>query len=211
MRKVVIFGATGRVGVHLVRQALSLGYEVSAFVRRLPDYQIEHERFRLVWGNVLNAQAVYNAISGQDIVVSALGSRDIFQPLTLISEGSAHMLAAMEAQGVQRIVAVGGVGALLDRPGELRLYRPDFPPFLFHVSQDHVRVYDLLRRSRTYWTYVCPPNISPNEASGNYVARLDYFPETGMHQINAGDVAAFMLREALENRFVCRRVGLAGF
>jgi uncharacterized protein YbjT (DUF2867 family) len=32
--KIVVFGASGRVGQHIVEQALSKGYQVTAFVRR---------------------------------------------------------------------------------------------------------------------------------------------------------------------------------
>ncbi len=71
--KIAIFGATGKVGRHLVDQALERGDEVTAFVRdtsRLTTYR--HERLKVVEGDVLDPKGVEQAVVGTDAVLSAL-------------------------------------------------------------------------------------------------------------------------------------------
>jgi putative NADH-flavin reductase len=58
--KIAIFGATGKVGQHLVDQALERGDEVTAFVRD-PSSKLtmqRHERLKVVQGDVQNPKDV---------------------------------------------------------------------------------------------------------------------------------------------------------
>ena len=74
--KVVIFGAAGGVGAHLVELAVQAGHEVTAVSRKpmpLPAGT------RAVTADVLDADIVDRAVAGQDAVLSALGIRRVSQ------------------------------------------------------------------------------------------------------------------------------------
>ena len=75
--KLVLFGSTGGTGRELVRQALELGHEVTAFARHAPALGIAHERLRVIEGDVLRRVSVDAAIEGQSAVLSALGTRPL--------------------------------------------------------------------------------------------------------------------------------------
>lgn len=42
--KLIIFGASGKTGRHMVAQTLAAGHEVTAFVRSPEAFSLEHER-----------------------------------------------------------------------------------------------------------------------------------------------------------------------
>ena len=71
--KVVVFGASGKTGVHVVEQALAAGHDVTAFVRTPAKLTIQHPNLSVFQGDVMNAEQVDQAIAGQDAVISALG------------------------------------------------------------------------------------------------------------------------------------------
>ena len=101
--KLVVFGSTGGTGRELVRQALELGHEVTAFARHAPALGIAHERLRVIEGDVLRRGSVDAAIEGQSAVLSALGTRSLFKHITLFSQSGEGIVGSMERQGVQRL------------------------------------------------------------------------------------------------------------
>ncbi len=64
----LVVGATGGTGRELVRQALTRGHTVTAFVRNPKRLQIEHENLRIARGDVMDYASVEAAMRGQDAV-----------------------------------------------------------------------------------------------------------------------------------------------
>ena len=62
--KIVVFGASGRMGIKVVEQALEAGHLVTAFLRTPSKIAIQHPNLTLFQGDVLDAAAVENAIAG---------------------------------------------------------------------------------------------------------------------------------------------------
>jgi putative NADH-flavin reductase len=118
--KITIFEATGKVGRHLVDQALERGDEVTAFVRdtsKLTTHR--HERLKVVRGDVLDPRDVEQAVVDTDAVLSALGhtktsSKDV------LTEGTKNIVAAMNRHGVRRLVCLTEAG-VRDPKGEPKL------------------------------------------------------------------------------------------
>jgi putative NADH-flavin reductase len=73
--KVVVFGSTGGTGRQLVEQALEEGHQVTALARHPEKFPMQHEHLRIVQGDVLDSDCVVAAVSGQDAVMSALGTK----------------------------------------------------------------------------------------------------------------------------------------
>src|SRR3712207_4969917 len=108
--KIAIFGATGKVGRHLVDQALEGGDEVTAFVRDTSKLTTQwHERLKVVEGDVLDPKAVERAVLGTDAVLSALGHTKTFSK-DVLTEGTRNIVAAMKEHGVRRLVCLTGAG-----------------------------------------------------------------------------------------------------
>jgi len=81
--KLLIFGATGGTGRQLVEQALAQGHEVTAFVRNPAKMTTQHEKLRVVKGNIMDCHSVGAAVAGQDAIFSALGVRFRWQIIAI--------------------------------------------------------------------------------------------------------------------------------
>ena len=73
--KLIIFGATGTVGRLLAEQALANGDDVTVFARKPPALKPTHATWARQIGDVLDSQAVADAVRRHDAVLVALGSR----------------------------------------------------------------------------------------------------------------------------------------
>ena len=114
----------------------------------------------------------------------------------------------MEKRKVKRIVGIGGLGILQADEETLLKDTPEFPKKYKAVSEEHFKAYNHLSDSDLDWTFVCPPNIIDAEASGRFNLKADY-PAEGQFQINAGDLAEFMVTELTKNEYLNSRVGIA--
>lgn len=201
--RVLVVGATGRVGRRIVDRLRDEGHQVTGFARHVADLP---KGVEAVAGDVRNAEAVRAALNGQDAVVSALGTPPDDGVDDTLSAGLETLLSAMERTGVERIVVVAAAGVLDAPGGGLRLEAPDFPPFLRAVADQHRRAYEALAESDRTWTLVCPPNMPDSGATGRARTEPNRLPAGG-ERVTTGDVAAFVV-EALETG-VTGRVGIA--
>ena len=107
--KIVIFGASGRTGQRLISQALEQDHEVTAFARTPGKIQINHEKLRIIQGNIHDRNAVEQAAHGQDAVLCALGvNKD--DPVTALADGTRNIIRAMKYHGVRRVLNVSAAG-----------------------------------------------------------------------------------------------------
>ncbi|WP_262180500.1 NAD(P)-dependent oxidoreductase [Haloarcula laminariae] len=202
--ELLVFGAGGRVGQRLCGCAVSDGHGITAFVRdaaRAPD------GVSVVEGDVTDPGAVADAVGGHDAVCSALGPTD-GADLALFDTGIENLVAAMEASGVERLVAVAAAGILQATPGRLRLDMAGFPETERPLAAAHRAVYDRLRESALDWTLVCPPRMPDGPPTNHYRIAVDYLPEGGQ-SVSTGDVARLVYEAAVDGRHRRERVGIA--
>lgn len=201
---ILVFGATGSVGSRLLELALADGHSVTAFVR---DPDPLPGGVSAVEGDVTDADAVSRAVVGHDAVVSALGPRE-GEGTAVLTEGVANVVEAMDAAGVDRLVAVSAAGILQATPQHLRLDTPEFPVRLRDLAIAHRAAYDSVRESSLDWTLVCPPYMPEGPATNHYRTVTDYLPDGGQ-SVSAGDVAACVYELLTEDSHHHERVGIA--
>lgn len=201
--KIVIFGASGGTGRELVRQGLVEGHAVTVFVRN-PAAFTGGDRLRVVVGDARDAQAVAQAIPGQDAVLSALGGT--LGDDSLLPESMQAILAAMRQNGVKRLIVLGASGVW---PGAARRLSPVAQLFLRVVQamvlkkpfQAQRAMQMLIEASDTEWTVVQPPRLV--HAAGRGQSRVDgeALPAGGT-TIARADVASFMLAQLTSREWV---------
>ena len=211
MKKIVVFGASGRAGKYIVEYALEAGHEVRAFVRNRGSITMAHPQLTIVQGDVANATQVADAIAGADVVVSALGTNDIAtDAVNMMSNAMCLFIPAMKQHGVKRVLAIGGLGVLQADETHQLLDLPSYPEQYRNVGKGHNKVYLLLKDCGLDWTFVCCPYIPDAPRSGTYEVVKDY-PVDGKNQINTGDVADFILKEMIANQYLQTRVGISNY
>lgn len=197
MQRVIIFGASGKTGQLLAEQALEASHHVTAFVRRANAFPMSHARLRVVIGDVRNDEAVSAAIAGQDVVLSALGPTQKNDPLC--EDATRCILAGMQAHGVQRLISLSAYGASESRTHDL--YSKMVWMAVGSKMRDKERMETLIRSSPVDWTLVRPPGLTDGPRTGVYRTGSDV-PVGVLARLSRADVAEFMLREAVEKKYV---------
>lgn len=204
--RILLLGATGRVGNRILKHALADKHNVTALVRSPQKVEQRSEQLILLQGDARNAEDLLAALSGVDLVISCLGT----DGGTVLTEYTPLLIGAMQAQGVSRVVTVGTAGILQSRehPGLLRYEAPDSRRSSTRAAEEHRLAWEQLAASELSWTVVCPTYLPDGKPHGQYRIELDYLPDGGM-SISVGDTAAFTYRVALEGAYVGYRVGIA--
>lgn len=204
--KILVLGASGRVGSHMVELALKDQHEVTILVRDPDKIQQHHQQLRVIQGNVLNRQDVEQAMVNVDVVVSALntdGGNTLSASLPLILE-------AMTQQQVKRIITIGTAGILQSRvtPTILRYQSTESKQKSTFAAQEHQHVFEQLQQSDRDWTIVCPTYLPDGALTGSYRIERDFLPEGGT-QISVADTADFAYQQIFSEEFLKTRVGIA--
>jgi len=198
--KLIIFGATGTVGAHLVEQALFQGHEVTAFARKPSALEVKHKNLTRQSGDVFDPEAISQAIQGHDAVLIALGSG---RKGTVRSIGTQHVIDAMQRRGIRRLVCLSTLGAGDSYP-LLNFFwrRIMFGFFLKQAYADHQAQETLIRKSHLDWTIVRPGAFTDGPATNNY---QHGFPATSKNiktKVSRVDVANFMLRQLTDESYL---------
>jgi len=202
--KVLVLGATGGIGLELVRQAIERSYSVTAFVRspeRLKEFQ---NRIAVIQGDVLNSDELERAVEGHDAVLSGFG------PRVPISKGDANLLrdfataltTAMQHVGVCRVVVVSTAFLFKDSilPPTYLIGRM----FFAGIVTDASAMETVIRASELDWTIVRPPQLTDKPYTGKYRVREEHLPRFGFN-ISRADVADCLIK-ALENRASVKKI-----
>jgi putative NADH-flavin reductase len=206
--RVVVFGATGPTGRHLISQALAAGHEVTA-VSRDPAALPPRPGLTISTADALDPAAVEEAVSGAestpDAVLSALGTRFSRKEVRLYSDGTANIVAAMHRAGVDRLLVVSS--SVLDpqwRPSNAFFFNNVLDP-LFNrhagrtVHDDMRRMETLVSTTDLAWTLVRPSGLFDHPTITRYTRTNS--PADGLFTARA-DLAAAMLAELTENDYV---------
>ena len=195
--RLAILGATGRTGRPLVRQALADGHSVVALARTpsaLDD--LAHPDLVVLQGDATNPEDVRRVVEGADAVLLTLGhtttsSHDV------LTRAAEHVVAAMEAHGVRRVVTETGAGVADARdPSGLgpRIMRGIMGIVAKDLLRDSERHVETFRRSGLEWTAVRAPRLTNAPRTGRY--KTGYFAMGPGESVPRADVADYMLRIA---------------
>jgi len=208
--KVLILGATGSIGRHLVPQALALGHEVTALVRDPSKLEARHKRLRVVTGDALDPAAVAAAVRGQDAVIFSLGRSNHRAPTTMYSDATRILIRAMETHGVRRLVCITGIGAGDSRGHGGFLYdRIIFPWFTKETYIDKDRQEALIQDSSLDWIIVRPASFTNGPQRGN-LRVLTGLKGVTIRSISRADAAAFVLTQLRSDKYL-RKTPLVGY
>jgi putative NADH-flavin reductase len=197
--KIVVLGATGPTGRHIVGQAVSRGYDVTVLVR-LPEKATDLNGAKIVVGDARDERALRRAIKGRDAVISALGTpASPFREVTLLSTATRAIVQAMRAENVSRLVTITGVGAGDSKGhGGFLFDKLIYPLLLRKVYADKNRQEAIVKASGLDWTIV-RPSVLNNTPGHKTVRTLTDLSDFHGGTISREDVATFILDQLAYN------------
>ena len=203
--KVTIFGATGFSGQAILSEAIKQGHEVTVLVRDASKVKNRHENLRIIVGNVLDTQAVADALQHQDAVIQCLGvgGKGDGKPTTFISDATRVIIDEMQRQNVKRLIALSNVGAGDSETFQPWIFNkiilPYFMNWLRVIIDDKNRMEPIITNSHLDWTIVRCPNIVDKPAKETCNATLD---GKGLKlSITLPDLAKFMVDQLKQTAF----------
>lgn len=205
--KVLVIGATGQTGKHLVRKLLTRGDEVTAFARRPEAITEKNPRLKVVQGDARDAGSIDRAVQGQEAVLVAFGARSLKKD-DVQETLYRNLVAAMKKHGVKRVVNLSAWG--LQDPSKmnpiLRILGSGL--FLRYVFADKRRGEALLMGDGLDYVNVQPGRLLNKSARGGVRASLD---GKGLHQfMTREDLAEFMIEQLTSNTWL-RKSPLIGY
>lgn len=207
--KVLILGATGKVGRHLVKQALEQGHDVTAFVRSPEKLGPLREKLRLAKGDVLDIGSLVAATRGQDCVLCALGM-PLLNKEGLRATATANIIQAMEEVGVRRLVCLSALGT--GDSADLLPFRYKFilvPLLMRHLYADHGLQESHIRQSDLDWVIARPANFVEGKRTGEYRHGFTAADDAPTLKISTADVADFMLKQMDDDTYLRRAPALS--
>ncbi|MFG1919146.1 NAD(P)-dependent oxidoreductase [Micromonospora sp. NPDC048898] len=207
-----VFGATGGIGSHVVRQALDRGCTVTAVVRDPARLDVRHPALEVTTVPTLDdADALGPVVRGSDAVLSGVGPRGRHDG-PVASTATRAILSAMHAEGVHRLVAVSAapVGPTPDEDSFLnrRLVLPAISALLRELYADLRAMEHAMANSQAQWTVLRPPKLVNKTMTGRYRTTIGGNVVRG-YTISRADVAHAMLTAVGDPATIHRAIGIA--
>jgi putative NADH-flavin reductase len=206
--KIIIFGASGTVGIEIVKQALEQGYVVTAFVRNPEKMKsINHANLEIFKGDVLNMQDVDAAVKNQDAVFCALGDGRIGK---VRFSGTKNIIDAMRKSGVKRLVCQTTLG-MGESYGNLNFLWKHimFGMLLKRAFKDHQLQEEYVVASNLDYTLVRPSALTSGNIKNNYRIGFDGTERKLSLEISRAEVADFMLGQLKSGKYLKKAVSIS--
>ena len=204
--KILLLGATGGVGSHVLRLALAAGHDVTVLVRDPAALDVD-DGVRVVVGDATSADDVATAVVGQDAVLNAVGSRQMRHPVEV--EVGRALLPAMGTAGVRRLVVCSAFGVGDSERDAGALQKMFFHTVLGKVYEAKEVADAEVRASDLDWTLVYPTRLLDGPATGELVAS-ERLASGASTSVTRADVARFMLAQLADDSWSRRTAVLTG-
>ena len=214
--KVALIGASGFVGTAILKELLQRGHQVTAIARH-PEKVKKAEHITVVSADVLDENAVTNAIKGHDAVVSAYNAGwtnpDLYNEFI---SGSKAIQAAVKKAGVKRLIVIGGAGSLFIAPNRQIVDTDEFPkewkPGAL-AARDYLNI--LKEEKELDWTFLSPAiemhQGTSGTRKGTYRTDLEnpVFDASNKSVISVEDLAVAVVDELEKPKHIRQRFTVA--
>lgn len=201
--KIVVFGASGRVGRLVIEKLLERDYEVVAFVHRTNNF-VAHPKLTVFQGDIHNKDDVAKALTSCDVVMSTLGSWGT-PTKDIVSTAIQNIIPAMKETGLSRIITLTGtaVRASTDimKPIDKLLYRI-FGLIAPKIQKDGEAHVILLEASNLEWTILRSPAMRSRGKFGS--PKLSLSAPSPFATAHRQDVASALIDQIDDSSFVSK-------
>jgi len=205
--KVIVFGATGTIGQHVIKQAIADGHEVTAFARDTSKIIHTHSKLVKVAGDVMVPESVDASIQGHDVVIVVLGAG---RKGGVRAMGTRNVIKAMKAHSMKRLICQSSLGV-----GDSRVNLNFFWKYIMFglllrpAYADHELQEQYVRESDLDWTIVRPGAFTDGQRTGEYHHGVFGIEESLALKVSRADVADFLLKQVSDLRYLHQSPGLS--
>ena len=200
--KILVLGASGRIGSLVVQQLLKQGHNVHALVRSSASLP-EHPLLTSVEGDVRKQTDITHALQGCDAVVSALSSWGT--PTKDILQTAMQNIVSSPQGSTIRVVSLTGADARA--PGDTpNIVQRSMHFFLGNMAkkvlQDGEKHIAVLAGANNNWSVLRSPVMNNKGKNGSY--RLSNKLPMPWQTIHRHDVATAMVSLLEQNTHICQ-------
>jgi len=205
--KIIVFGATGTIGQHVIKQAIADGHSVTAFARNTSKIKQHHPKLNKVAGDVMEPSSINASISGHDAVIVVIGAG---RKGGVRAVGTHNVIAAMKAHDIKRLICQSSLG-VGDSRVNLNFFWKHimFGLLLRPAYADHELQEQYVRESDLDWTIVRPGAFTDGERTGKYKHGILAIEEKHALAVSRADVAEFLLQQVSDLRYLHQSPGLS--
>ena len=158
----------------------------------------------MIEGDARNEITLGRALDGCDAVVSALGTGMGFRKVSLLTEATRALVAAMTRSGVRRLVCISALGVGDSHGHGGFVFDQLFQPLLLSQAyKDKDRQEAAIRASSLDWVIVRPGMLTDDPAQGSVRAVIDLAGING-GKIARADVARFVVDQLTTDTWLRR-------
>ncbi len=203
MKKIALFGASGRTGAEFLKLALEAGYPVRALARSPEKIALTDSNLEVIRGDVLEPKDVQNTVKGCDVVVSLFGHVK-GSPEWLQTEGTKFIVTAMQQEGIEKIVSLSGGGLPFPEKDQPKFadkaIRTIMKIVVPKVLNDAIAHHEVLEASDRKWIIVRAPRLTEDKKVGAY--REGWVGVNASTKISRADLAVFLLKQVEDDRYL---------
>jgi putative NADH-flavin reductase len=204
--RLLVFGASGKTGREVVRQALARGFDVTGFVRDTARLPLAHANLRLVKGDITDPKAVARVVSGHTGVISTLGVGTPLRHDPRVIEGVRTIARACEHASIERLVYLSTIGVRQSRDDAGRVLSWLATTLVRHETADHEIKEAVIAESFVDWTIVRAPMLTNGRLTAAYRVGDAIRARSPLPMMSRADVADFLLRQLTDAAFIRKAV-----
>ena len=208
MKKIALYGASGKTGSLFLEKALDKGYHINALVRNPDKLDIENKALNIIKGDLLDAKDLEKSLDGVQ-AVACLAGHVKGSPPNLQEDFITKVLPLLEKKKIKRILLLIGAGVRdpkLDRPG----FMDRLIPFIMknlagsgprNALLDGRKHVELIRqREDLDWTVVRAPMLT-DKPETNHTVVGSVGSVKGI-KLTRADLAQFILEELEHGKYI---------
>lgn len=210
--KLIVLGASGWIGSHIVAEAKSRGHEITALVR-------EHEKYNVAGVAAksfdLNdaSQSLTSLVSDETVFVAAIGGRALGNH-EIVKNTAERLLRELPSTTVERLLWVGGAGSLEVAPNLKLIDTAEFPEEYKDEAIAQGEALDVFKQSNSSlnWTFISPAaEIFPGDKLNQFRLGGEQLitDEQGNSRISVADYAVAFVDELEQAANQNKRIGVA--
>ena len=219
--EIVVFGATGKIGSHIVTEALDRGHHVTAVSRDPSQITLQHDDLTVAKGNLLDEKSIAELVQGKDVVIVSVRGviGDSTSPEKALQYVAAERLVDVLMSigpDAPRLIHVGGSGTLEVAPGVIfaaRIPRIVIPKSLEVEIEGQILALEFFRKvTEVDWTYATPPkNLTNGKRTGVFRIGGDraLLDDKGRCRVSRADFAVALIDEVESGQHVRERFSVA--